>query len=62
MTREEVLAAALRGVCPRCGTHEVTGQPVSVENARAWQRVSCDRCGARWTEVYILNHAELDED
>lgn len=61
-TPQEMLAAALRNECPLCGSHEITGGHVEVETGQAWQQVTCDRCGARWNEIYNIAGVELLDD
>ena len=39
-------------VCPECGSDEVTGGNVDIEDPWAYQPVSCDVCGCNWQSSY----------
>jgi len=40
--------------CPVCRSVDLQGQDVNISEGEATQDVSCDECGATWTDVYIL--------
>jgi len=40
--------------CPNCGCTEITGQFVETGGGAAQQEMSCENCGAEWTDVYKL--------
>jgi hypothetical protein len=40
--------------CPVCGGVEVSGYEFDSEDRQAWQEVSCDDCGSRWNDVYVM--------
>lgn len=40
--------------CPHCHATELTGESVEINNGTAEQEMSCDVCGATWTDVYAL--------
>lgn len=41
-------------ICPACGSHDIGGASIGVEAGHAFQNVSCNDCGADWTDEYIL--------
>ena len=45
--------------CPACGSSQIEGGSVSIEDREAIQEVSCLYCKAVWTEVYAA-HARID--
>ena len=47
--------------CPHCGSEQITGGPVTVENAECWQEVGCNDCGEYWNEVYTFLLHETTE-
>lgn len=53
-----------RGIeCPFCGTDgDGAGGPVSVDNGKAVQEMSCNNCDGVWEDVYILADAVARED
>lgn len=61
MTQEEYRAyVAEKGhVCPSCGSHDVSGGFVYVENGEAFQDLNCHDCDFEWTDVYKLTHYEV---
>lgn len=40
--------------CPVCGGVDVSGYEFDLEGTQAWQEVSCDDCGSRWNDVYVM--------
>lgn len=40
--------------CPVCGGVDVSGWEFEAEDTQAWQEVSCDDCGSRWNDVYVM--------
>lgn len=40
--------------CPVCQSDSITGYGVEIDENGATQHVSCDDCGAEWTDVYKL--------
>ena len=40
--------------CPACGSWEIEGDSISIEDGLALQDVSCLRCNAIWRDVYVL--------
>jgi len=47
--------------CPRCGSTNITGGFVEVDDRSAWQPVSCDECSAEWQDVYHLVAVETHD-
>lgn len=50
------------GVCPFCGSDEISGDSVDIEAQQAWQNVDCQACGQSWRDVYKLAFVETDEE
>jgi formate dehydrogenase maturation protein FdhE len=50
------------GVCPVCGSQDISGGFVEVQAQEAWQNVSCSDCGESWRDVYKLAFVETDEE
>lgn len=46
-------------VCPCCQSGSICGGNVIVEGPAAYQEVSCDSCGAEWSDTYALTGYEL---
>ncbi|WP_321817029.1 MULTISPECIES: hypothetical protein [unclassified Paraburkholderia] len=53
---------AFRGVrCPSCGSSDVSGGFVNIEEGSASQTLCCGECGAEWTDTYTLTgYANLE--
>ena len=47
--------------CPRCGEGPIVGGPVEVAGSEVWQDITCDGCGLRWTDIYVLNRITFEE-
>ena len=47
------------GRCPICGSENIEGGEIDIEDVRghqeALQRMWCDDCGVRWTECYVID-------
>jgi len=52
-TDEEYLAYG-GNHCPACGDPDISGDEVTVDAGYAWQEVTCNACGAEWTDQYKL--------
>lgn len=53
LTNEEY--AAKGGVyCPHCGSSDITGDEVEIEEGKAFQKVGCGECDAEWVDTYLL--------
>jgi len=50
--REHVASGGDR--CPSCGDSEIQGDFVVTGNGVAQQSMSCNACGAEWTDQYKL--------
>lgn len=59
-TQEEYIEDS--GECPRCGSDEIEGEEITIENGQAFQDVSCFQCGLRWQDQYLLNKFIILED
>ena len=41
--------------CPSCEKHNITSEGyLETDDITAWGKVSCEDCGATWTEYYTL--------
>ena len=47
--------------CPKCGAKDIEAGPHEYENDQVWTLVTCNACGFRWNDVYVLHHI-TDED
>ena len=56
------VAADNLAACPVCGRDILTGESVDIIGLTAEQDVSCDQCGATWTDVYVLADRKLIRD
>ena len=41
-------------VCPHCGSKDLVGHQVDLDVNGVFQEVTCQACGAMWTDVYKL--------
>lgn len=41
-------------ICPYCGSDQIEGQSVDIDENGASQEVSCISCKARWEDLYKL--------
>ncbi|EFK08852.1 conserved domain protein [delta proteobacterium NaphS2] len=48
--------------CPSCGSFSVQGGFVEIEAGRAYQRMSCTECDAKWRDVYELTDRITDDN
>lgn len=42
--------------CPKCGSTDIYGDIVTIDNGTAYQSVSCNECEAEWLNVYSLSN------
>jgi len=42
--------------CPCCGSTQMNGGSIDLGGGQASQSISCLRCDARWTDVYVLSN------
>ncbi len=40
--------------CPHCGSYDIIGAEVDIDNKKAYQGLSCGACHSTWTDVYVL--------
>lgn len=40
--------------CPSCGSEDIVGEDISVEEGIATQEMSCNICDLEWSDVYHL--------
>ena len=57
-TTSAIRAAVLHSHCIYCGSDYIVGGSVSIEAGEAWQKIQCDVCERRWTEVYTFSYVE----
>ena len=50
------------GICPRCGSEEISRGFVGTGDNAAIQSVACRACGAEWRNVYDFAAVMLDGD
>jgi len=41
--------------CIFCGSEDITGGNVDIDDGGAAQDVLCDNCGGQWMDVYVLS-------
>jgi transposase-like protein len=50
--------------CPVCGSPDIEGEHVEIENINgvqlAFQRCQCAACGAKWTDQYRYDFSIVD--
>ncbi len=46
--------------CPFCGRANLTFGDIEVDNCMAHQSVSCEACGKKWEDRYILASVEFE--
>lgn len=52
-SKEYVAAHGVK--CPFCGSYDIQGGSVNIEDGHAFQDVGCDNCDAEWTDRYVLD-------
>jgi predicted RNA-binding Zn-ribbon protein involved in translation (DUF1610 family) len=50
-----------KDVCPECGCEDIQGDSWEMECEEVWQPVSCNKCGYKWTEIYVYDRNEDGE-
>lgn len=53
-----------QGVCPICGSEEITYGAIEVEGNSIYYPAECDKCHATWQEYYDLTfsgHYNIDK-
>ena len=46
-------------LCPYCLDQNVEGGPVTIDNCKAYQSITCQDCEATWMDIYELTHLDL---
>ena len=41
--------------CPFCDSQDIEGGSVEIDSGRAYQKVSCHKCGKAWHDGYTLD-------
>ena len=61
MLTEEQIKKYIEGggvSCPHCGSQDIEGGFVEIVSGEAWQDVTCNHCGKKWTDIYKLKSIE----
>jgi transcription elongation factor Elf1 len=48
--------------CPYCGTEQIEGGNIDIDNCQAWQEIHCLECSKEWIDVYSLTDVEEKEE
>ena len=48
--------------CMICGSEDISGGFIEINEAGAWQEVRCNDCGAVWNDTYTLTGVDLLDD
>jgi hypothetical protein len=49
--------------CPYCGSEDITGEEVEIEENMATQEVFCSDCERGWRDIYkLVDVEEIEED
>lgn len=54
MTQEETYLENCGTKCPCCGSDQIEGGHVEVDEGGAWQHITCRDCDSSWNDVYKL--------
>ena len=57
MKKPVTQAAYIRGgggLCPVCRSSDITGYSIEVDAGGASQEITCEECGASWSDTYKL--------
>lgn len=41
--------------CPYCGSSDIAGGSIETDENRAYQKITCNACGAYWSDGYTLD-------
>lgn len=44
--------------CPNCGTDQIEGGDIDMDNGQMWQNIHCLECDGEWTDIYSLTDIE----
>ena len=49
-------------MCPICNGRDFDAGSLQIDGSTVWQKISCTNpdCEAEWTDVYKLNHVDID--
>jgi len=64
LTTEEVrkYVQSDRVSCPYCGSYDIAGGSIETDENRAYQKISCNACGAYWSDGYTLDSVLGQDD
>ena len=48
--------------CPFCDSQDIEGGAVEIDFGRAYQKVTCKKCGKTWVDGYSLNSVMFGEE
>lgn len=46
------------GACPHCGSNDLEGESINLDDNIAWQTVGCTKCNQQWNDIYTLTDVE----
>ena len=38
-----------------CGSTDIEGGPIQIDDNTAWQKITCNMCQLEWDDIYILS-------
>jgi len=47
--------------CPKCQSGDINAGDYDFEDHMVWSEVSCEKCGAKWRDIYTLTDVESVE-
>ena len=47
--------------CPYCGSEDIQGEAVEINEGEAAQEVNCNHCDGQWFDIYALVRVEAVE-
>ena len=60
MAKRYVQAGGVK--CPFCDSVDIEGGAVEIDFGRAYQKVTCKKCGHDWSDGYSLNSIMLTDE
>lgn len=48
--------------CPFCHSDQIEGTEITVDECKAFQKMSCVDCCKSWTDIYILTNIQVREE
>lgn len=53
---------AMGTLCLFCGSEQIEGGPVEIDDGRAWQHMKCNDCDSEWDDLYDLSGCANEQD